>query len=326
MARVKTAPLSHADPDLEGRLTKRGVTWTLVVDVPTSTFDLDKSLRNQSRLGELDEPTVSRYVHVLEAGDSLPALVAWEDKRSGKYVIVSGNHRLEAFIRVGLPVAVYVIEAPSQTILELTFTENLQHGLPPTEAERYRQALQLVENKMAASTAARLLMVSPRKLDNARAALEGKRKAAEWGIKPTDWDRLHAGVQEKLLTTKTDEGFAALTKLALDAGLSADEVKETLTSVNATKSADAQTRLIAELRGRVYQPRIAGGGNAYVKTRGKNATARSTAERAVTLVRHLPDPEAIAGYYTDLDAREAMEHIDDAIAKLRRLKAVLGGK
>jgi hypothetical protein len=179
---------------------------------------------------------------------------------------------------------------------------------------------------MAVETAARLLMVSQRKLENARYALEGKRKAAAYGIKPTQWDILNGGVQEKLLTTKTDEGFAALTKLTIAAGLTSDEIKDILTSVNATKSAEAQTKLIAELRDRVYQPRIAGGGTTYAKTKGKAVTPRTTTERAITLVRNLPEPETIVEYYRDLDGAEAVEHIAEAIRKLQRLKTLLNGR
>jgi hypothetical protein len=316
---AKKATLSVPDPALEERLHKRGVKFTYLSDIPTTAFDVDASMNNQARLtGELDEPTVVKYTEALKTHTALPAVIAHQNAAE-RLVMISGLHRLEAYTRTGLPLNVYlVVDASARTILELTFTENLPHGLPTSPDERERQALHLVENGMSSKEAAALLLVPHSRLERARAVQETRRRAMAAGINPRDWEKLPATTRTRLAGVHTDEGLTELGKLVIDAGLNADEVVGLIGEVNVSKSGTQQAALVRDLRD-AYRDRIEKGGNAYNKTAGKKHTPRTTLERVVTNVLHLPEVGVIKDYYPGGQV-EIVARLDDAIKALRAIK------
>jgi hypothetical protein len=321
---AKKATLSTPDRGLEERLADRGVKFEYLENVPIEEFDAEQSSNNQARLGALDEATVVKYQDALEAGDALPALVAYR-AGNGKLVIISGLHRLAAYTRLGLPVNVYeVIDASPNTRLELTFTENLKHGLPTSPEERLRQALHLVENGMSATAASKKLLVPLGRLERARSTQESRRRAIAAGLSLQEWEDLAPSTRQRLYGVHTDEGFAELARLTVAAGLSAEEVTDVISAVNTSRSGEQQRALVKDLRAQVYQDRVEKGGTTYEKTRGKKATPRSTLERTITMVRHLPELSAVVEYYPG-DRSEIIANIDDAIGKLNALRAGFDG-
>lgn len=316
---TKKATLSAPDAALEERLHKRGVKFTYLSDIPTTAFDVDASMNNQARLtGELDEPTVVKYTEALKTHTALPAVIAYRNN-ADRLVMISGLHRLEAYTRANLPLNVYLVEgASTRTILELTFTENLPHGLPTSPDERERQALHLVENGMSTKDAAAMLLVPHGKLERLRAVQETRRRAMSAGINARDWEKLPPTTRSRLAGVNTDEGLTELGKLVIDAGLSTDEVIELIGEVNVSRSGTQQAALVRDLRD-AYRERIEKGGNTYNRTAGKKHTPRTTLERVVTNVLHLPTAEVIKDYYPGGQV-EIVARLDDAIKTLRAIK------
>lgn len=318
----KTANLSARDPEVEELLTKRGVTWEYVENVSPSQFDPAASLNNQSRLGVLHEPTVVRYTEALRNDHALPAIVARHDS-NGLYVVVSGNHRLEAYTRAHKLVNVYVVQASMRTILELTFVLNIGHGLPPAPEELLRQALHLVESGMSQTAASALLQVQPAALARAVQLQEAQRRASAAGLAAREWDALPTSTRQRLFGVNTDEGFIELARLTVDAGLSTEEVVDVLSTVNTTRSGDAQRSLVRDLREQVYKPRIEAGGSTYKPSRGKKHTLRTNLERVVTQILHLQDIPALMNHYPASDREEIAKRVEDALGTLREVLAAL---
>src|SRR3954468_6514935 len=175
-------------PDIEKGLTDKGFTWEYRTRVNTSDFDIEKSLRNQARLGEtIDPDTVARYEAALTNGDLFPAVVASKDNR-GKLVTVDGNHRLQAHINRKQPIDTYVISGNPQAIVMETFEANTRHGLPTSADERLHHALWLIDNGMTVPEAAQKLGLAKAQVQRAAGAAEGTRRADELGIVRTDWE------------------------------------------------------------------------------------------------------------------------------------------
>jgi hypothetical protein len=321
---AKTAALSAPDKALEERLRKRGVKFEYLENVSISAFDTEASANNQARLSGLNEPTVVKYQEALEAGVALPALLAYQAE-NGKLVIISGLHRLEAYTRAGELVNVYLaINASPNTRLELTFTENLEHGLPTDEDERLRHALHLVEQDMSAKDAARKLLVPLARLERERGKLEQRRRAIGAGLTLQEWEALPTSTRSRLYQVNTDEGFAELARLTVAAGLTGEEVSDIVGQINSSRSGIQQQALVQDLREKAYVKRVEAGGKAYAKAPGKKNTPRITLERTVTLVQHLPPAATLAEYYSG-DRSEILSGIDRAIEKLRELRVGLNG-
>jgi len=221
-------------PDIEKKLTDSGFTWEYRADVPLESFDRDKSLRNQARLGEpLNEQTVERYEAALLNGSPFPAIVANAPTTTAKLVIADGNHRFEAHYRHKKPIDTYIIAgAKPQAITMFTFEANNEHGLSTSREERIHHALWLVDGGVPLSEAAKRMVLSTTALRKAAVIVDAAHRADDVGILRSDWDKLSPGHQTRLYQISTDEGFKAMTDLTVAAGMSTSEITPVVTALN----------------------------------------------------------------------------------------------
>ncbi len=80
------------DARIEEYLDQRGVQWTFVPKVPTSEFDIERSINNNASFVAIDQKRVEQYTEAMRRGDEFPLVIA--HKQGGKYLTADGNHHL----------------------------------------------------------------------------------------------------------------------------------------------------------------------------------------------------------------------------------------
>lgn len=311
------------DIGIETFLDGEGVPWTFVEQMPLGNFDLEKGLRNQARLGTpLKESTVARYVEFGRNGDVFPAVIAAEDK-TGKLIPVDGNHRLEKDKRLKRTyVPVYVIKAPPATLVRLTFLANNRNGLPLSEDDAMAHALHLIENGMSIRDAAASLGLGVAAVSRENSRAQANLRAVKYGVPLRDWEALSTHTRNKLNTIKTDEGFAAATRLYRSAGMTEKELVDLIHQMNTTASAEEQVAAVATARD-VYAERIRAGGAKMARGKGKAGVDSPRAAFASLLgfSGRLPeDPGAIVARYNEVEWDEVVEKLDTTIKRLQAVR------
>lgn len=318
-------------PDIEADLNdKYHVSWDYVSDVPTSDFDIDKSLKNQARFEAINEDTVEQYKEGVDRGDAFPAVIAFRRRRGGKLEIIDGNHRLVAHERAGKPIDVYEVATGTrpQTTTLMTFAFNTRHGRPTSEEERTQQALYLMENGATMGVAAGAVNVPERILRRAVAKQQSDKRAIEVGADQREWDALGQSARNRLLNVSTDEGFKDAIHLSFVAGLSADEVFDVVALMNETKSA-AKQRAIVKAKVEEFGDRIQdnAGGVLNRKTNRGGLTARGRLGIALGHLTALPeDVGSITRAYVGDDRTTNAKSFMEASRRLSNIAHALDPK
>lgn len=313
--------------DVEAQLLlDMSIKYTVRDSVPLAQIDVPGSIRNQARMGDLDEPTVIQYIEALKAGHVLPPIVGNTGK-SG-IIIRSGRHRYESYTRLERTIPQLYLCDPTTSVrrlLEFTFRANVGagHGLTPDEEARIQQAHHLIENGMSSVQAAALLLLPHSKLERYRAELEAKRRAITAGVSPKEWDELSKLIRVKLNAIHTDEGFVSAVKLTVDAGLTMPEVTDIVNAINTTRSGEAQKQNVDDLRNKVYKKRITEGGNSYVKRQGIRSTPRTAAEAALSRLLNVAPITTLMEYYPEADRKDTLQRVDEVITFLKTFKEAL---
>lgn len=313
-------------PDIELELSDTyHVDYAYHYGVPTSEFDIDRSLKNQARFEPLIEDSVSTYQDGVRRGDAFPAVIAYRPGRraDAKLVIIDGNHRLVAHEREGKPIDVYEIDRATKpaTVTLMTFSFNTRHGQRTTEEERVHQALYLMDNGATMPVAANAVNVPERILKRAVSRRNADNRARETGADMREWDSLPQSSKGRLLNISTDEGFVDAIHLAYAASLDANEVFELAALLNTSKSATKQRALVKSETSR-YSDRIqeAAGGVLNSKSNRNGMNPKARVGIALGQVLALPDDLSIvASGYAEAERNEAGQRIMDASEKLRKL-------
>lgn len=312
------------NPQLEELLRSRDFNFEFR-SLSLSDIDEIKSRHNQARVGKpIDEDTIERYVANLTNGDIFPAICTYEPRPGAKQEIIDGNHREESHRRFGSThIDSYVILPPvdRKAITWLTFELNTKHGLPTSEADRIHQALYLMEGGVSAEDAAKRLGVAVHKLRSAKNLDVVDRMAQDAGISDQKWHKLSAAAKLRLKQISTDEGFAAMARLAADAGLSTEAVARAVQDLNQHRSSTKQVAMVSGLR-TVYRDSVQTGGAPRTPTgRAVGAASPRVKYRAWlhSAQTTLPTPASIT---SRMSAGDKSEYIKLTEAVIRRLEAI----
>lgn len=326
-AKAKTpAKPENRDAKIEKYLNDRGFTWVLHEGLPLDEFDQDKSLKNQARVGKpLDEATVRRYVDALENGDVFPPIIAAETSTNAPLVVADGNHRFEAHKRhVSKGIDTYIVQgATPQAVTILTFEANTKHGLPTNENDRIHQALWMMDTGVTAEEAARRLGLPVGKLRNAANLAAVDRRAEENHINRAAWDRLPDGTKKRLGQASTDEGFAALAKLTIDAGLNTSDVSPQVGQMNALRSSKKQVEFVDAAR-LTFAHQLQVGGSTEGPGFGRQVNSgRKLFGMALGQLAALPSADSITERMGDDEKPEFLRRTEEAIGVLERIRDAL---
>lgn len=311
--------------DIEKFLIGLGVSFTYKQDVSTKAFDAERSLRNQARLGEpLDITAVKRYTEALYAGDVFPPVLAQKGK-DDSLLILDGNHRLRAHSDAGLPIDVYICEAPTQTLVLITFLANTKHGLPSKVEDRLHHALFLVDNGLTSTEAATRLNVPVADLRKAITKQNNARRADDAGIPRQQWEAIPAVIRSRLSNIATDEGLRAATNLVTVASLNSDEVYKLTTQMNQSRSGKRQAAIVAAMRSDLSDRVAEVAATGQTNRKGfRVSSPRSRLGSAIGLVSGLPPVSTfIADEFPDDVKADLATRVDAAIDRLVEIRNIL---
>lgn len=230
-------------PDIEAWLDSKGVTWRFEPEVPVENFDMRKSLANQARFTPLDDSVVDRYVNDMSRGDVFPPVVASDGK---KYVIVDGNHRLQAHDRRQTKLPVYVVSADPQLITAMTFEANVKHGLPTSEDERAQHAVWLLDHGATIDSAASAVGLSTYKVGKSWDRTRAERRARRLDVRA--WDGVPLPCRQPLNAIRMDESFVIAVQYCVRYQWSAAETRDIATRLNKQTSVSGQQEELEKIR------------------------------------------------------------------------------
>lgn len=132
---------------------------TVKIDIGLIDFDTEF----YPRYGGPDWQTVAKYADAMRLGDEFPPPVV--GKRKGRYVIIDGVHRYQAYEKLDASAIECVIcEAPESKWLFLAAQYNVRHGRPLTKQDRIAIANKLKVSGVSWPAIEKLLNVPKDKL------------------------------------------------------------------------------------------------------------------------------------------------------------------
>lgn len=319
-----SADTTGRDPRLEAMLTERQYSWDYAPRMHVSEIDEQASLRNQVRLGQvLDKDTIDRYISDLKDGADFPGVMV-NLQPNGKFWILDGNHRFQAFKRAGRKIipAYIITAANAQALMMLAFEANTRHGLPADQATRIAHGLWLLDHDFTLPQAAKKMGLKESALRGAGYVQAAARRADEAGITRSEWDRLSEAVQTRLHQISTNAGFKALTKVAIAAKLGTTDMSKIVVEMNQLRDSEDQVAYANGLM-KVYADRIQVEGLGQGPRGRKGRSARSMFAGLMGSIQVLPDPNAIVGQMTPAEATETEARVDASIARFTQIKMAL---
>lgn len=305
----------HRDPHTEAWLDSLHITWTYEPALALERIDTSKSLANQARLEALDPEVVARYTADLDRGDTFPPVLAVAGaKKSSKVVLVGGNHRHAAHEQLRRPTipAYLLADVAEPMALRLAYEDNRRHGLPPSEAERIRQAIHLIDQGWEQQAAAACVGVPAPKISMARSRIKATRRAATVGINVRAFEGLGGGQQYSLGQLRSDPIFKRTTQLVLDAHLT-DAATRKLVGELREASSDKDADAILDVRTEELRPQVHASAGGKIRS---NVTARTRMLAALSSVRAVDPIEAV----TSCTTLDQVRHLDETItAVIERL-------
>lgn len=299
------------DEAVEAWLTELEIAWQYVDELDLGNVDTKASLRNQARLEAINDETLERYTEDMRRGDVFPPILV-RARPNGTYVVLGGNHRYKAAVAAKAALSAYIVECSDETALRLSYEDNRRHGLPPSEAERVRQAQHLVAAlNWSTVAAARVVGITPNKLQRAILATEFVTRCRRLGMYPPE--HLVETTKSRLMNLRADPVFVDAVHLVDDADLPGDDVYRIVTALNAARSEAEATEMVRNERAIAadrIQRKLAGNTK---RTHGE--TARVRLLRLTTeIVQLQPGAVALAtlpDQRRDLfsQLRRAMEHL-----------------
>jgi hypothetical protein len=297
------------DPKAEQMLQAHLVDFVYVEDVDITQVDVELSLRNQARIDPpLHTDTVASYAEAARDGADFPAIIGYYDD-NGKFVVIDGNHRVNAFLKAGIKtIDVYVVEAAQDVIQALTYMANATHGRPPTEEERLHHAIHLRDLGYGNKEAARALGLTEGKVSQAW-QLEGQmRRARRLGVQKAV-QALNKDIRVKVNPIQSDNVFKTLvTFLATSKGLTRIEIADLVNSVRASTTEKDQLQAIVDFKETKQNEQ---------RTQGRNKYRHNARQGLLPHLGyiHQQEPEAVRNATLTPEQRENLkEHLTKTVA------------
>jgi len=193
--------------------------------IPISQIDIEKSLKNQARVRIAILPeTRDSYAAGMKNGDKFPPIIVYWSDRLDAYVIIDGNHRIQAAKQIGrLDFDAYIVDVHQDalTIEILTRGANAIEGYPFTNSDRLFQAKYLVGLGTSQAEAASLMKISQSTLSDEMLADIVNKRLSDLGLEP---DALNT-TQKRHLNKVTDNAvLKAIYDITCEASLSAKQL------------------------------------------------------------------------------------------------------
>jgi ParB-like chromosome segregation protein Spo0J len=237
-----TSEVDRSSESVSGWLEARGVTATFVNSMDLSQINRELSLRNQARLATpLSEETVDGYAQAMENGDQFPPIVVYQ-RGAGKYVVIDGNHRVEAAHRTDTPLGAYVVEKPTdEQIAVLTYEANARSGLPVSVEDKIQQAVHLVELGASRPEAARLLGIKVSRVEYAMSAARADKRLQDLGV---DLSKMSESTRRRLGFISNDNVLKEAATAVIDHSLRLIDLDDIIPLINSERTEATQIAAI----------------------------------------------------------------------------------
>lgn len=291
-----------------------GIDFTIKT-IKCDEIDLEASRHNLARVTALDASISSNYMERMKIGDAFPRIVVRGGLKSGKYVIVGGNHRFDAFMKTGGKTIEVMLIVVSDLYFNVSAKSlNTVNGFPPSLQDRCDQAASLcVAYKMSVGDASRAMGISSSMLTNTMNANEVKDIASREGIKPP----CKISILRELGTlAKTDEPVLVdILKGISGQVVSVDDIQELKREVAKCRVESSKREAVAKWLG------------ARTKVKSRVKTQSPIRDKIRQYVKCLSSSIDNASILTQTqlsreEAAEAVKSMESTLSALRRLLAI----
>jgi hypothetical protein len=289
--------------------------------------DASRAVWNQARLGDpVDADHVEELVAELERGVELPPIIFYRDD-AGKAAVLSGNHRREAYARVGREeIAAYEasglegLRKEDPRVLSLIYEANHGHGLPVSIDHRVHQALALIEHGYNVRAAAGAVGIPETRVrDHYEAARATRRLEVELGVDTTG---IPISAQRRIVNVRNDVIAKAIAEVVPLMEKKTQEVNDLVKAVNAERTQEAQLEVVSDyaetLKARTPTPSRRG---RPPREDGKGPELRKLDGALGTILRF--EVESLRSGLTQEERERLGERVGDAIDKLSAAREVL---
>jgi hypothetical protein len=310
-------------------LDRLGIRYEFRPGLPLGELDTDASraVWNQARLGDpVDAEHVEELAAELERGVEFPPLIFYRDD-TGKAAVLSGNHRREAYARMGREeISAYEatglagLRKEDPRVLSLIYEANHGHGLPVALDHRVHQALALIEHGYNVRAAAAAVGIPESRVrDHYDAARATRRLEVELEVDTTG---IPISAQRRIVNVRSDAIAKAIAEVVPLMEKKTQEVNELVKAVNAERSEEAQLAVVADyaetLKARTPTPSRRG---RPPREEGKGPELRKLDAALGTILRF--DIETLRSGLTHEERERLAARADDAIEKLAAAREVL---
>jgi hypothetical protein len=289
--------------------------------------DASRAVWNQARLGDpVDADHVEELTAELERGVEFPPIIFYRDD-AGKAAVLSGNHRREAFARVGreeIPAyeasGLNGLRKEDPRVLSLIYEANHGHGLPVSLDHRVHQAMVLIEHGYNVRAAAGAVGIPETRVrDHYDAARATRRLEVELGVDTTG---IPISAQRRIVNVRNDVIAKAIAEVVPLMEKKTQEVNELVKSVNAERSEEAQLAVVADyaetLKART--PTLSRRGRPP-REEGQGPELRKLDGALGTILRF--DVETLRSGLANEERERLAARVSDAIDKLSAAREVL---
>ena len=208
--------------------------------------DRQAGLELNVRLVTLDRDLVDQYARSMTNGDEFPPVVLRQIDPLEPWIPLCGNHRLAAAQVSGTSLPSIVVTAADDAAFMIAFGDNSRHGKPPTDLERTRVAIRLIETfGMSRPEAARFTNTQATRIATHQRAKAFHDKLIERGGDPRLFEETE---KARLWQVSDNEIMWALADVVAEKRPKFEQMSELVTELNRVPDRDIAFDMVEEFR------------------------------------------------------------------------------
>lgn len=297
---------------VEEWLKSHNVDFTFEKDVDLDKFNAKASRDNQARFNAIDEQTVLRYAEAMERGEEFPPTVAYKGS-DGRLVHIDGNHRFGASELVGKPLPTYIVNTTPETIRLLTYEANTRHGLNPSQEERERHAIFLLDNGVSHEEVRKITGLTKGLVSKAWKLEKGGRRARALGLR--GWSKLNRTTQDRISSVANNNVFSEFVRLAARRDLTTIEVEKVARGMKDLATEQEQVKFLKDFDRTIEEEKGKGPG----KNRANQTSPRHHAKMHTAFISKMDVDAVVNNVLTAEQRDDLVSQIDSAANVLSTL-------
>lgn len=246
-------PAPPCSSETENWLKKRGVSFAPCKKIPLSSINVKRSRDNQARPEPINQENLERIMLGLKEGDEAPAIVVYSPsaKPDGPFSIVDGNHRDEAYRKLGRThIWAYVLDfrTTSEMIRALEVEANVAGTWVPDAAWRTEQAVDLVRTHgFTVDMAADFSRIKVATVRMHVALRQADERIARLGLTKIWKEVGNATTRHRLIGIRDDAVLGLLVRVAVETDMPQGDVTKAVTEVKRLGSEEERLGYVGKI-------------------------------------------------------------------------------